>query len=207
VAVTNSDVVADFHRLHYERRIWQHTWWLGVQVLKCPLDLWVYQEIEHRTRPDLIVETGTHLGGSALYLANVCDAIDCGRIVSIDVAEMERPDQPRITYLHGSSTDEAILERVREMAEGRVMVILDSDHSTDHVLAELRAYASLVSPGCYLIVEDTNVGHEVYEDRSGPREAVMQFLAENDDFANDPSCEKFMLTFNPSGYLLKEPGR
>ena len=109
-------IVADFHRLYRDSRAWQHTYWLGVQTLKGPLDLWVYQELVHRIRPALIVETGTHAGGSALYLATVCDLLGSGEIVTIDIEEMERPRHPRITYLQGSSTDPAIVATVRERA-------------------------------------------------------------------------------------------
>ena len=85
------------------------------------------------------------------------------------------------------------------------MVILDSDHSRDHVFAELQAYASLVGPGDYLIVEDTNVnGHPVHPDFGpGPTEAVDDFLAENDSFFIDESREKYFMTFNPRGYLRR----
>jgi cephalosporin hydroxylase len=93
----------------------------------------------------------------------------------------------------------------RAAGAGRVLVVLDSDHSRDHVLAELRAYAPLVTPGSYLVVEDTNVnGHPVYEAFGpGPMEAVQDFLKERDDFEVDRSREKFLLTFNPGGWLRK----
>lgn len=204
---SDASVTAAFHRLYYEAETtWRQTFWLGHPVQKCPLDLWAYQEILVETRPDVIVECGTYLGGSARFLASVCDQLGAGRIVTIDI--VERPGLPRhrrITYLRGSSTDDAIVERVRRYARRakRVMVILDSDHTRDHVLRELELYAPLVTAGCYLIVEDTNVnGHPVSpEFGPGPMEAVHAFLATTSDFEIDTSRERLMLTFNPSGYL------
>jgi len=102
------DEVVAFHRLYYERpeQTWKNTTWLGVPIFKCPLDMWIYQEIVVETRPEVIVETGMYRGGSALFLANVCDVLDHGRVVTIDIKPEPVPEHPRITYLHGSSTAE-----------------------------------------------------------------------------------------------------
>lgn len=200
-----------FHELYYDRYkqggTWYDTRFQGVPVWKNPLDLWVYQELVHEIRPDLIVETGTAFGGSALYLASLCDLVGQGEVVSIDVqAYPDRPRHVRLSYLHGSSTDAAIVEHVRRLAQGRrVLVILDSDHRKEHVLAELAAYGPLVSVGGYLIVEDTNVnGHPAYPAFGpGPMEALETFLAESDAFEIDERREKFLLTFNPRGFLRR----
>ncbi len=203
-------VVDAFHRRYSDRHeiTWTSTSWLGTTVLKCPLDLWNYQEILVETRPDLIIETGTHVGGSALYMAGICDLIGNGRIVTVDIEDRPgRPVHGRITYLEGSSTSDEMLEQVTAFVQeaARVMVILDSDHSHDHVLRELELYAPLVSKGCYLVVEDTNVnGHPVVPGFGpGPMEALNEFLSGTNDFEVDRSREKLMLTFNPSGYLLR----
>jgi cephalosporin hydroxylase len=196
--------VGPFHRLYHERRAWQQTYWFGVQTLKNPFDLWIYQEIVHRTRPDVIVETGTHAGGSALYLASMMDVIDHGRVITIDVAEMERPAHPRVTYLTGSSTDPVIVDRARAEAGGsRAMVLLDSDHSKDHVTAELAAYASLVPSGNYLVVEDTSADILFDGFGPGPHAAVEEFLSSSGDFVRDEECEKFLFTSQPGGYLRR----
>jgi cephalosporin hydroxylase len=207
--VDRGAVVDAFHRLYYEvGTTWKETFWLGQPVQKCPFDLWAYQEILVETRPDLIVECGTYLGGSARFLASVCDELGQGRIVTIDI--LERPGRPRhrrITYLHGSSTDSEVVERVRRRSRRakRVMVILDSDHTRDHVIRELELYGPLVTHGCYLVVEDTNInGHPVSgEFGPGPMEAVKSFLERSDAFEVDRSREKLLLTFNPSGYLRR----
>jgi cephalosporin hydroxylase len=205
-----SSLVDQFHTLYYSSReqTWGNTYWLGHHVLKCPLDLWTYQEILHEVQPELIIETGTYQGGSALFLASICELLGQGEVMTIDVDRREdRPRHPRITYLIGSSASNTIIRQVRQRAKGmsRVLVILDSGHDKDHVLAELHAYAPLVTPGSYLVVEDTNLnGHPVDSDHGpGPAEAVAEFLERNDAFVRDESREKFLLTFNPGGYLKK----
>lgn len=183
--------------------------WLGTPTAKLPLDMWVYQEIIAELRPRLVVETGTLFGGSARFIAAIMDMIDCGRMISIDVEHRAPPPQhPRIEYLLGSSIDPGVVEHVHAAAAegGPVLVILDSDHSRDHVLAELRTYAELVTPGSYCIVEDTNInGNPILPHWGpGPMEAVDEFLAERYDFAPDPRRERLLLTMNPGGYLRRQ---
>jgi cephalosporin hydroxylase len=207
----NKRVVDPFHRLFYDSGwfTWSDTKWLGVPTQKCPLDLWVYQEILEETRPAVIVECGTAFGGSALFLASMCDLLGRGDVITIDVDPYpDRPVHDRITYLTGSSTALETIERVAAFVAERepVLVFLDSDHSKNHVLDELRLYSRFVSPGSYLIVEDTNVnGHPVLEDFGpGPAEAVDCFLAEEPAFFVDKTREKYFLTFNPNGYLCRK---
>ena len=199
--------VARAHDVLYLSDSWTEATWLGAQALKNPLDLWVYQEIVAETRPELIVETGTYRGGSAFFLASVCDLLGEGEVVSIDVEQVraDYPDHRRIRYLGGrSSTEPDVVAEIRARAEGkRVLVILDSDHSRAHVEAELAVYASLVPVGGYLIVEDSNIGQIRKDLMPGPLEAIETFLAGTDDFEIDRSREKFLITFNPSGYLRR----
>jgi cephalosporin hydroxylase len=201
------EAVARAHDALYESDAWTQTYWLGAQALKNPLDLWIYQEIVVETRPELIVETGTYRGGSALYLASICDLIGVGEVVSIDI-EPERddyPKHPRITYLAGrGSTDADVVDDVRRRAADRpTLVILDSDHSQAYVEAELEAYAPLVPIGCYVIVEDSNIGRVRKDLMPGPLEAIHSFLRRTDGFEIDREREKFLITFNPSGYLRR----
>ncbi len=203
-------IVDEFHKLYYDldEKTWGNTAWLGTGVWKCPLDLWIYQEILHEVRPDLIVESGTSRGGSALFLASVCDLLNHGKVVTIDIAEQSgRPQHPRITYLLGSSTSTEIVERVRNLIseQDRVMVILDSDHQKAHVLRELEIYSDLVTLGSYLIVEDSDInGHPVFPSFGpGPMEALQEFLRKDPRFETDRTREKFLLTSNPDGYLRK----
>jgi cephalosporin hydroxylase len=184
--------------------------WMGYELFKCPLDLWIYQELIVREKPDLIVEVGTYKGGSALFLAQMCELVGMGEILTIDIDPALapfRPKHPRITYLLGSSTDPDIFEQVQAVAREKpnILIILDGDHHCDHVLSELRLYSPLVRPGGFVIVEDTNInGHPTLPGYGpGPWEAVDLFLAENSGFLPDRTCERFMLTMNPRGYLRR----
>jgi cephalosporin hydroxylase len=208
----HGDAVERFTEVYYEGALFGETRadtrWLGVRTDKCPLDLWIYQEVLHELRPDLIIETGTAFGGSALYFASMCDLLDHGRVLTIDVQPQEdRPEHPRIEYYAGSSVAPETVEHARHAAEGAetVLVVLDSDHRKEHVLEELRLYAPLVTPGSYLVVEDTILnGHPVSpEFGPGPMEATEEFVRENPDFTSDRRREKLYLTFNPKGYLRR----
>jgi cephalosporin hydroxylase len=215
-ARTPKAVADDFHRLYYElpERTWLNTRWLGVRAQKLPLDLWVLQEIIFETRPDLIVETGVYEGGSTLFVASVLDLLGAGEIISVDI-DLSRVDDrvrshPRVTLIEASSTDPSVVERIEAAAHGRrTMVDLDSDHSATHVLGELRSYANLVSEGCYLVVEDTNVNENPVLPGfgPGPMEAMDEWLAaDSPPFQRDLDREKYMFTFNPRGYLRRVSG-
>jgi cephalosporin hydroxylase len=201
------EITFEFLCRYAESGVWWHTHWLGTKASKCPFDLWMYQEILSRTRPDVIIETGTLFGGSALYLASMCDLLGNGRVITIDIEEREdRPRHPRILYLTGSSVAPEIVAQVKdEIADtNRVMVILDSDHHDDHVLRELEIYGPLVTEDCYLIVEDTPSG-ELFPELwgAGPSAAIEEYMRTNSSFVVDRDCEKFILTFNPGGYLKR----
>lgn len=209
---TQRDIVDNFHRFYYDSHLLGNSWekisWLGTRTHKCPFDFWIYQEIINKVRPAMIIECGTKFGGGALFLASMCDLVNNGEIVTIDIKEQKgRPDHERITYLTGSSTSDEIVGKVCQLAKGKepVLVILDSDHRKGHVLREMEIYGDLVTPGSYMIVEDTNMnGHPVYpEFGPGPMEAVQDFLRTHRQFVVDKSQEKLYLTFNPSGYLRK----
>lgn len=201
----------EFHDLYCQSRdrTWRgNTHWLGLPAIKCPFDLWVYQELLFSLRLGVIVETGTGVGGSTYFMACMCDLIGAGRIITIEVIDRPvLPDHPRITYLTGSSVDPEIVATVkRSIAPGeKVLVLLDSWHQYDHVSQEIRAYSSLVSEGSYLIVEDTNINSWRPRDRiqPGPLEAVREFLRDDDRFEIDRSWEKYFMTFNPCGFLRR----
>jgi len=216
-----------FKIVYHLSDVWNgETRFLGYPVCKPPTDLWTLQEIIFETRPTVIIETGTWCGGTALYMAVVLDCMQNygldGRIITIDTADptdptsttFHRPNHFRVKYMEGSSTDEKIVEEVKSLIkpEDRVMVNLDSDHCKAHVLKELEIYSPLVTPGMYLIVDDTNLNgnpirtldKKLGVDWEGPNEALQEFLLTNDDFEIDLDREKYLLTFNPNGYLRKK---
>jgi len=198
-------IIDAFHKQYYDSQVWSKTWWKGTPLLKCPMDLWIYQEIIHATQPDLIIETGSFRGGSAFYMAELLGGK--GIVISIDIQTWDRTSHKDVVFLQGSSIDPAVIDQVKTIAGNhkRIMVILDSDHSRDHVLAELQTYAMMVTPGCYLIIEDTNInGRPVFKEHGpGPAEAREAFMLTAPPFSIDASMEKFGMTFNPGGYLKR----
>ena len=182
--------------------------WLGVPVGKSPLDLWIYEEILYRTKPDVLIEAGTYKGGSALYFASIFQLMGNGRVITIDIrAYPGRPQNRRITYLIGSSTSNSVVEQVKNLIHPgeRVMVVLDSDHHKAHVLKELRFYSPLVSVGCYLVVEDTSFREfpPPGQNYPNPADAVDEFLKSHHEFTPDRSCERFGVTMFPGGCLQR----
>jgi cephalosporin hydroxylase len=217
--MTDQQTIDDFHRLYYDKHhCFQKLSFLGVYTVKYPADLMVYAEILWECRPRYVIETGTHAGGSALFLATIMDAITvqdpsyAGEILTVDLYHVDgRKPHPRIRYLKGGSTDAGTAEFMRFTVTEfpcPVMAILDSDHSARHVTEEIELYAPLVTKGQYLIVEDSNIhGHPVCQEHGeGPYEAVNYFFATNPlskSFQIDKSREKFLVTANPRGYLRR----
>jgi cephalosporin hydroxylase len=201
--VEHAAEIEAFHRLFYaSRQTMGMTYFEGVPVLKNPLDLWVYQEIVWGQRPTLIIETGTAFGGSALYFARQLDRVGEGMVLSLDIEPAAKlPSHQRICYMKRvSSTDPDVVAVVAEAARRhpRVMVVLDSDHGRDHVLAELAAYAPLVSPEQFLVVEDTDInGRPVpidWKGGPGPGPAVDAWLPEHREFQRAVLAERYMIS-------------
>jgi cephalosporin hydroxylase len=202
-----ADLVRQANILYFRSGAWQTTTWLGVPCAQCPTDLWAYQELLHRVRPDVVIETGTWAGGTALFLATVLDQLGHGRLISIDrAADPDRPAHPRLSYLQGDSTDPATAAAVRaDIGDATVLVLLDADHAADAVLAELRLWAPLVTPGSYLVVQDTGFdGWPAWPEHGpGPATAAEAFLAEDDRFEIDAAPSAHLLTLSPGGFLRR----
>jgi len=199
-----------FENIYYDsaKSTWDNMSWLGVSCQKYPTDLWVYQEILSSAKPDLVIETGTLYGGSALYLASLMDLLGRGHVISVDLQRKPNlPSHPRITYITGSSVAPEVIAELEPLLEKYAsrMVILDSDHRKPHVDEELRIYHRYVTKDQYLIVEDSSVnGHPVSAQFGpGPFESVLEFLKDNDLFTLDKTKEKFFVTANHNGYLLR----
>lgn len=208
------EIVKAFHELYYANgsQTWSNTKWLGYDVLKCPLDAWIYQEIIFENKPDFIIETGTMHGGGTLFFASICDLINHGTIISIDTDNTNHfeklPKHKRIRYITGSSIDDDTVRQVKDFisldsTSSTSMAILDSDHRKEHVIQEMKIYGQIVSVENYLIVEDTNLDTYCKTGFAGPLMAVEQFLKEFKNFEIDKSKGKFYLSFNPNGYLKK----
>lgn len=200
--------------------------WMGRPIIKYPNDIVILQEIIWDIKPDLIIETGIAHGGSIIFSASMLELLGGeGEVLGIDIdirshnrKEIEdHPMMKRITMLEGSSTAPEIIEQVAKKAEGKkkVMVVLDSLHTHDHVYDELNLYAKFVSKDSYLVLPDTFIEHfpkGYYEDRpwdvgNNPMTAMKKFLSENTEFEIDESRdEKVLITEAMSGYLKRVSG-
>lgn len=185
----------------------------GIPVMKNPLDLMVYMEIIQETRPDIIIEIGTAFGGSALffrYMLNMFGALD-SYVISVDITDERRKVDayPGIIFITGDSNDLETIEMVRDYLDPYydVMIAHDGNHNKENVLKDLRAYGPLVTPGQYFVVEDgiqdTYKGMPCSDGSPGPLAAVEEFLKENSTFTQDRWRERFMITYNPGGYLKR----
>lgn len=202
--------------------------WLGVPIIQVPQDLQAIQEIIWEVKPDLIIETGIAWGGSIIFSASmlslleVCGEIKDGQVIGIDIdirphnkkAILAHPLSKKITMFEGSSIDERTIGKVTELAESkkRALVCLDSNHTHDHVLAELRAYAPLVSIGSYCIVGDSGIedlpsgttSDRPWGKGNNPKTAIKEFLKENNSFKIDKVVDsKLILTGSLDGYLKR----
>lgn len=194
--------------------------WMGRPIIQYPQDIVAMQEIIWRVQPDVIIETGIAHGGSLVYYASLLELIGKGKIigVDIDIREYNREEiekhkmYKRITLIEGDSTSEEVVQAVsKHIAQNdKVMVILDSNHTYDHVSKELTLYSGFVTKESYLVVFDTIIEDEPenqYTDRpwgkgNNPKIAVYDFLKKNKRFVIDKKIEKKLLvTVAPSGYL------
>jgi cephalosporin hydroxylase len=197
--------------------------WMGVPIIQLPADVMATQEVIWSTKPDVIIETGVARGGSVLFMASLLELIGKGKVIGVDVDirahnrdSIERhPMTKRVVLIEGSSTDQEVIAEIRAQIpdSASVMVVLDSDHSRDHVLAELRSYGPMVTPGCYLVVADTILGRldytqtprnrsQVWLRGNEPLSALNAYLEETERFEVDPVLNgKLILSSSPGGYL------
>jgi cephalosporin hydroxylase len=194
--------------------------WLGLPIIQTPDDIMAMQEIIWATRPQVIVETGFARGGSAIFYSSIMSLIGEGSVVSIDIdirehnrtAVEQHPLGVRVKFIEGSSTDPETLEGVRALipAGADVMVVLDSNHTHQHVLDELRLYGSLVTRGQFLVISDTvidDIPSQAHRPRdwgpgNNPKTAVQEYLAESNRFEPDAWFnDKLLITSSRGGYL------
>jgi len=211
------DKQQELMKLFHDVPVWKHMFFHNVPIEKNPLDLWMMQQIIYEVQPELIVETGTWRGGSALYWAHTLrdTGLANSRVVTVDIQDIHEGASANplwkqyVTFYKGSSTDADIVAKIAALAKGKkVLVALDSDHSMTHVLAELKAYSPFVGHGSYLVVEDTHMdGVPTAPDFGpGPLAAVNKFLEDGGrtDFEQDLTREAYIMTFNPGGWLKRK---
>ena len=208
---------ADQHNYTY---LWN--WW-GLPIIQMPADIMATQEVVFAAQPTVIVETGVARGGSLIFMASLLQLLGRGKVVGVDIDirahnrdSIERhPMAHRIELLEGSSISPSVVNQVKTLInpDDRVMVVLDSDHSRDHVLAELRAYGPLVTPGQYLIVADTLLGQidgsktpdkrsKIYLPTDEPFAALQDYIRETNRFEIDEALNgKLVFASSPGGYL------
>lgn len=203
--------------------------WLGRPIIQLPEDMFRLQEVIHSVQPDVIVETGVAHGGSLIFYASLCKAMGHGRVIGLDIeirphnrAAIESHELSSfITLIEGSSIEPSVVEEVRSQIapDERVMVLLDSCHTKDHVLAELSAYSGLVSPGSYIVAMDGIMEKVVGGPRTqpdwswnNPRQAALEFVRANPQFTIEEPAFLFnesnisdRVTYWPSAFIRRGP--
>jgi cephalosporin hydroxylase len=201
--------------------------WLGRPIIQLPEDMVRIQEVIHSVRPDVIVETGVAHGGSLVYYASLCKAMDRGHVIGIDVeirpynrvALEEHILFPYITLVEGSSIDPATVDKVKAQIDSTetVLVLLDSCHAKTHVLAELNAYSPMVTPGSYIVAMDGIMGEVVGAPRTegdwtwnNPRQAALEFVDNHPNFRIEEPTRSFnegnisqRVTYWPSAFIRR----
>lgn len=196
--------------------------WMGRPIIQFPQDMIAMQEIIWELKPDLIIETGIAHGGSIIYYASILELIGKGHILGIDIDIRKHnrdlieahPMFKRLTLLEGNSVSKKIISEVKKFAEGKetVMVCLDSNHTHEHVLSELKLYSPFVTKGSYLVVFDTiieDMPKNIHYNRpwgigNNPKTAIKEFQKINSDFISDKSIDnKLLISVAPEGYLKR----
>ncbi|MDP3085506.1 MAG: cephalosporin hydroxylase family protein [Rubrivivax sp.] len=212
-----------FRSMALERKYMNNFSWLGRPLIQLPMDAMAMQEIIWAVKPDLIIETGVAHGGSLMLSASLLEMLGEGEVVGIDIevrdhnrqAIESHPLAHRISLIEGSSVDPDVVAQVRALARGKkkVLVCLDSNHTHEHVLAELKAYADLVSVDSYCVVFDTFVedmpADYVWTDRpwgkgNNPKTAIWEWIKDHPEFVIDRSVEdRILVTSAPDGFLRR----
>lgn len=186
-----------FERLYkHLHRKKHHPFYKGIRVLKFPNDLQMYHQVIWDTKPEVVVEIGTKFGGSALFFA------DQGvKVITIDIKDQVEQKDPRIEYILKSSLDKEVIQRVHEATKGkRTMLVIDGDHRRTHVKWELHNYHDIVTPGCYMVVEDCYIDKGLY----GPGEARDWFLSTHRGWKKVPLHNDFLYGITNGAWLLKK---
>ena len=216
------DLITDLDKYDYSY-LWS---WMGVPIIQMPADIIATQEVIWKTKPDIIIETGVARGGSVIFMASLLKLIGKGKVIGVDVDIRNHNRESiegslvsnQIILVEGGSVDKSTIEKVKSFIpkNSKVMVVLDSDHSREHVLAECRAYGDFVTPGCYLVVADTLIGHVTEENAprkrskvlfegNEPLSALRDYMKETEIFEIDEEINgKLVLSSSPGGYVKRK---
>lgn len=209
-----------FTRSGWQQKISYEPTWLGIPIIQTPEDIVMMQELIWKVRPDVIIECGVAHGGAVVLYASLLELLGKGHVIGVDVeirkynriALESHPLSRRFTLIEGSSVEQATVDEVRRLIRpgDKVLVTLDSNHTTAHVAAELRLYAPLVTPDSYLVVFDGVMqvltdapGGSPTWDKDNPWHAVQGFIEENDEFQVDPYYNRLKVTYCPGGFLKR----
>lgn len=207
-------------KVSFQYKLMYEPTWLGIPIIQYPSDIVMMQELIWKIRPDIIVESGVAHGGAAVLYASILELLGKGKVLGIDIeirkynelAINSHPLSKRIELIEGSSIDPKIIKEVGQRIKGKekVLVVLDSNHSFNHVLSEMELYSQFVSPQSYMVVMD-GVQEMLYDTPSGKKEwkfdnplaAIRRFLSEHPDWEEDPYYTRTYITCNPSGFLRR----
>lgn len=199
--------------MEWQNQLLNNNKYFGIPTYKIPLDFWVYQEIIYEVKPDVIIEIGNFKGGSTLALAHLLDnmQLDDSKILALDInhslIDNKVIEHKKIKLITGNAVN--LLEEVRNNIKDtdKVLIIEDSSHTYENTLEILKLYSTLVTKDSYFIVEDSiiSTGLEVnyIKHGGGPYRAINEFISQNNTFIVDRSREKFIVTWNPKGFLKK----
>lgn len=217
------DAAANFNIASNKAQYSYNFSWMGRPIIQYPQDMIAMQELIWEIKPDLIIETGIAHGGSLIYYASLLELIGKGEVLGIDIdirahnkAEIEKhPMFKRIKMIEGSAIDLSIIEEVKQHAIGKevVMVCLDSNHTHEHVLAELHLYNQFVTKDSYLVVFDTiveDLPKDYFSQKrpwgvgNNPKTAVWEFLKANKNFEINQNIDnKLLISVAPQGYIKR----
>ena len=204
-----------------EKRLMYEASWLGRPIIQFPSDIIAIQELLWQIKPDFVIETGVAHGGSLILSASILDMIGHGEVIGIDIDIREHNRREienhnlfkRIHLIEGSSIDQKIISKIYKLtsASQKVVVILDSNHSQEHVSEELRAYSKIVTPKSYIVVHDgaqawvsdIPSGKKEWKDNH-PLNSINNFLENNPQFSIDEKFNRWGVTSSPYGYILRE---
>ena len=202
----------EWYLYHQETIVAKKCYWMGVRALKNPCDAWIYQEILYEVKPDVVVELGSKEGGSTLYFAHLLDLMGKGTVISVDIDRSKyNITHDRIIEVTGDTAAPETVDEVYRLCRNKsVLVVHDADHRTANVLKDMQLYSPLVSINSYLIVEDGMMdlfrpsilkGTGSFE--YGPLFAIDAFLRDNPNFVVDAERERYIITYNPKGFLRR----